>query len=95
MEQKINLNWEFEYSLLKKNVAKYREECENIIEQIKSTDPKCKEKINKLVNTYNDRREAEQAVWIQMVDFCKHKSIYKKHYSSIISKLLNFEKTKK
>ena len=88
MEQKINLNWEFEYSVLKKNVAQHREEYDKIIEKIKSTDPKHKEKINELVNKYNDCRDAEQKAWIQMVDFCKHKKKYKKHYSSMIRKFV-------
>lgn len=88
MEQKINLNWEFEYSLLKKNVAQHREEYDKIIEKIKSTDPKKKDKIDQLVNQYNDCREAEQTAWIQMVDFCKHKKKYKKHYSSMIRKFV-------
>jgi hypothetical protein len=89
MENRINLNWEFEYNILNNNVKKHRREYDNILSKIKATNPKEKEKIDLLVEEYNNCRDAEQYFWNQLVDFCKSKKQYRKHYKEMIKKYVN------
>lgn len=89
IRQKLEINWELEYNLLKNVYKDLQKTQETILEKMKKTQHDNSGEIDKLVNKYYICKQESLDAWFNMIEFAKNKNKYIEFYKDKVENIVN------